>query len=253
MTILLTPPRRSPVHDAIEAGHRPAWRDLARMPVALHLGDPDAEPPAARRLALCDMSALPRVTLKGPAALALLGEQGIGVPDAVLGAAPLGGRGVVARTGSAEFFIEDGPRGDHVARVRTLTGAFGHDRPGVHPAARADASLFLSGANAGDVLEQTCGYNFRHRDPATLVFTRVAGVSCSILPRTLNAIDLFQLWADGTYGQYLWETLLDILSESGGRAVGALCYFPELSHDDGGPGHRRGSAGLAGEPPPGPP
>lgn len=247
------PPRRSPVHDAIDASHRPVWRNLARMPIALHLGEPDAEPPAARRLALCDMSALPRVTLKGPAALALLRGQGIDVPDAVLSASPLGDRGVVARTGSAEFFIEDGPRGDHVARVGALTGAFGHGRSGMHAATRADASLFLSGENAGDVLEQTCGYNFRHRDPATLVFTLVAGVSCSILPRTLNAIDVFQLWADGTYGQYLWETLLGILSESGGQAVGALCFFPDLSQDDGGPGHRRGSADLAGGPPQSPP
>ena len=250
MTIVLTPQRRSPVHDAIEAGHRPAWRDLARMPVALHLGDPDAEPLAARRLALCDISALPRVTLKGPAALTLLGEQGISAPDAVMGTAPLGDRGVVARTGAAEFFIEDGPRGDHVARMCALTGVFGHDRADVRSVTRADASFFLSGANAGEVLEQTCGYNFRQRDPATLVFTRVAGVSCSILPRTLNAIDIFQLWSDGTYGQYLWRTLLDIVSESAGRAVGALCYFPDLSDDADGPGDRRRSAKLAGGAPP---
>ena len=131
MTFSLTAPRRSPVHDAVERGHRPVWGELARMPVALHLGDPVAEAQAVQRLALCDMSALPRVTLKGPGALALLGEQGISVPEAVMGTAPLGDRGLVARTGPAEFFIEDGPRDDHVARLCNVTGAFGHDRAGV--------------------------------------------------------------------------------------------------------------------------
>ncbi|MCE9590936.1 MAG: hypothetical protein K8S99_10470 [Planctomycetes bacterium] len=228
MTMLHLPHRRGPIHGLLESHHHPAWRDLAGMPIALHLGDPAVESQTAKKGALCDVSALPRVTLKGPGALWLLGEQGIAMPDTIYGATPLGSAGVAARTGSAEFFLEDGPAGNDVARLRAITGAFGHARPGVHPVNRADASFLLSGTGAIDVLEQTCGYSFRERDPGTMVFTRIAGVSCSILPRTLNSIDLFQLWLDGTYGEYLWETLLDVLSASEGGAVGAACYFPDL-------------------------
>ena len=218
--------RRDPIQGVLESHYEPAWRDLAGMPLAMHLGDPAGEPEVAKKLGLCDVSALPRITLKGPAALRLLGEQGIGVPDAVFGATQLGALGVAARTGASEFFLEDGPTGNDVARLRAITGAFGHARPGVHPVSRADASFLLSGEHAINVFEQTCGYNFRHRDPHTMVFTRVAGVSCSILPRTLSGIDVFQLWLDGTYGEYLWETLLDIAT--GGGAVGASCFFPNL-------------------------
>ena len=38
---------------------------------------------------------------------------------------------------------------------------------------------------------------------------------------------LLRIWCDGTFGPYLWETLLDIAREEGGRAVGLRKLFPE--------------------------
>jgi sarcosine oxidase subunit gamma len=57
--------------------------------------------------------------------------------------------------------------------------------------------------------------------------TQMAGVSCAVLPRQLGAVRAWQLWADGTYGPYLWETLLQIVRELGGDAVG-LSGLPGL-------------------------
>ena len=33
---------------------------------------------------------------------------------------------------------------------------------------------------------------------------------------------------DGTYGVYLWETLLEIIGELGGGPVGVSCFFQEI-------------------------
>jgi sarcosine oxidase subunit gamma len=59
--------------------------------------------------------------------------------------------------------------------------------------------------------------------------TRVAGVSVSAHHRELNGIGAYELWADGTYGAYLWETLLEIARELGGDAVGLSAFFPGLT------------------------
>ena len=223
-TRMTLPERVSPLHAALEHLH-PTWGTLHGMPVALGFAPPESEATTARGLGLADASALPRITLKGPGAAGLLKKLKVGVPDAVFGVRPLGALGLAARTGGAEFFIEDGP-GD--AAVAKLQDALAAGVPGVYPVWRADACLLLSGSLATEVLEQTCAYNFRQPDPGTLVFTRVAGVSCSLLPRTLNGIPLFQIWMDGTFGEYLWETLVEIAGENAGAPVGLSCFFPTL-------------------------
>lgn len=226
MAVMMTtqlPHRLSPVHDALSHLH-PTWDDVHGMPVALSFGDSRGENDRARTLGLADVSALPRITLKGPGAEAFLRQQGINMPSGIFAATAMGD-GVAARTGGAEFFVEDSASGTVVAG---LTGLVRPGVPGVYPVYRADASLFLSGTLATEVFAQTCGYDFRGREAGKLVFTRVAGVSCSILPRTVNSIDLFQLWMDGTFGVSLWETLTEIAGELGGGPVGLLPFFPPL-------------------------
>ena len=98
---------------------------------------------------------------------------------------------------------------------------------GAYRVVRQDASILLSGSRAAEVFLQTCGYDFR-KPGDRLVMTRVAGVSCSILHRTINRLGTFQLWMDGSFGAYLWKTLLEIARELGGRPVGLACFFPEL-------------------------
>jgi|GEM_PF-2483358 len=90
------------------------------------------------------------------------------------------------------------------------------------------ASFLLSGARASDVLLETCNVDLRSPE-GDLVMTRVAGVSCYILFRTLNGIPAFQFWTDASYAHYLGETLLEIIQEHNGGVAGVSCYFPEVS------------------------
>ena len=219
-----SPIRLSPVHGELKHLH-PRWAEIDGMPAALHFGDRAAEQDRARRLGLCDASALPRLEVKGPNAAVFLEAHHIALPSGIFHVLPLGSGGVIARTGGAAFFLEDGPQGSLVA---TLAEELESPGPGVYPAPRADAALLLSGPRAADVLLQTCGYDFRRPGPE-LVMTCVAGVSASVLHRTITDLGAYQLWVDGTFGAYLWETLLEIVRELGGEAVGLSVFFPELA------------------------
>ena len=53
---------------------------------------------------------------------------------------------------------------------------------------------------------QTCGVNFLQEPPNRIVYTRVAGASCGIIP-TANK---YRIWIDYTLAPYLWETLSEI-------------------------------------------
>jgi sarcosine oxidase subunit gamma len=215
--------RRSPAHDALE--HlKPRWGRLQDMPVALDYGDPRAEAERAKVLALCDVSAFPRITVKGPGASRWLEDQGLEVPAGIYNAGRAGRTDRIIRTGGAEFLIEDGVDGQ---TARRLISTQNERVPDVYRIPRQDASYLLTGRDANDVLLETCGVDFSAREEKA-VFSRVAGVSCALLAVEVHQIPAFQIWCDPSYGPYLWETLLEIVREKGGGPVGMSSVFPEL-------------------------
>jgi sarcosine oxidase subunit gamma len=217
--------RRSPLHNALEHLH-PKWIQIHGMPAALHFDDSAHEAEQARALALCDVSVLPRIGIKGRGGEAWLVKHGISVPNKLYGHAFLpSGEGLILRTGTSELFIEDGIGGDVVSKLWAEPDSA---LPDVYRFHRQDAAMLLSGERAWEVLAETCGYNFREPD-VDLVFTRVAGVSCCILRKDRDGMSLFRIWCDGSFGDYLWEQLHEITREHDGTAVGMLAHYPSLS------------------------
>jgi sarcosine oxidase subunit gamma len=207
--------RCSPVHDALEHLH-PEWSLIHGMPAAINFRESSAEP---RSLALCDVSSIPRLGLKGPGAADWLIGQGLKVPSSIYGCTPVGKTGWVARAGTTEFLIEDSLGEDVVAKLLAAPVT-----SSVYRMQRQDASLLLSGTNGHLVLAETCGVDFSDPD-SKLIYSRVAGVSCAILSRRLNDIPLWQFWFDNSYGMYLWETLLEIVGDHGGAAAGLSSFY----------------------------
>jgi sarcosine oxidase subunit gamma len=74
----------------------------------------------------------------------------------------------------------------------------------------------LSGSNTLSVFAQTCAIDFRVATPQRVIFTRVAGVNCGILPQQSGAGVSYRLWCDCTYATYLREILSGIVVELGG-------------------------------------
>lgn len=212
--------RRSPLHDAL-AAESPTWGELHGMQVPVHLpGDAVVKP-----IMLADASCLPRMGVKGPQAEGWLRAQGVAIPEGVNAWTRTAEGVTVARLARSEFFLEDRPGGASVERLRTGLSL----APGVYPVRRQDAAIALAGERFSELLVQTCNVDFRawSLSQRVVVMTSMVGVSVLVLWHEQQGRPLFRIWCDGTFGPYLWETLLEIAREEGGGAVGLSALFPD--------------------------
>lgn len=220
-----TPARISPVHEVLEP-YGPTWTHISDCAVALHFAEPDAERETMNTLGLCDISALLKVGVKGPDIDAWFSGKNIDVPSAIYDTTALEGGGLVARVSADEVLIESGiDTKSFDALDHDLVGA----TPGIYRVDRQDATFLLSGNRSREVLAQTCGVNFAVAPANKLVMTRVAVVSCSILPQPIGDLPVYRMWTDYTYAPYLWETLVEIIDELGGGVIGARCHYPDMA------------------------
>ena len=168
----------------------------------------------AASLGIADVSLTARHGCKGPGAAEWLVARGLPIPPVPNSWLPLDDGGRIARLGFTEFLIE-GP----VALIAPLAAA--PRGPGVYPVLRQDAALVLGGSRLDELLRQSCSVNFRALDLAArpVVLTSMVGVGVTAIPELCAGRPTLRIWCDGTYGHYLWETLLDIAGDLGGGAV----------------------------------
>ena len=223
--------RRSALHACLER-LEPIWDERGGIMCPLHFGDPDEEAAITSELALADRGSLPRMGLKGPDTMVWARAQGIPVPDTIYGWNRVADGALVVRVGAGELFLE----GAHVA-VAEAGLASVVSGTGCWPVQREDAAFLLCGVRAAEVLAQACSYDF-HGAGGNFVMTRVALVSCAILVEEGKGEDkvedvsgarVYHLWAPASYGPYLWDALLAIVSECGGSPVGELAVATVLS------------------------
>lgn len=215
--------RTSPLHSVIETLN-PVWAEINQMRVPLRFA---ADEGAARqRLGLSDLSFLRRFGLKGPAAAEWLRSQGVTPPAKVNHWDELEYGGIIVRLATSEFFVEDGLEGGIVERLRA---ALGRGLPGVAPVFRQDAALAITGHEVNSLLVQTCNVNFNGfgMDERLVVMTSMVGVSVLVIRSLREGVPFYRIWCDGTFGPYLWTTLLQISEELGGTAIGVSSLFPE--------------------------
>lgn len=213
--------RTSPVRDARHAAEA-RWSTVENMQIVERFGASDET--LARSAGIADVSHLYRMGFKGQGVAAWLAEQGLPALPQPNTWAPLASGGLIARLGLTEYLIEDGMSGRASARLA-------HREPAlrVYPVLRQDLALVLCGEAIDELLLQTCNVNFRALDLATrpVVLTSMAGVAVTVLPGERLGRPYYRLWADGTYGVYLWETLAGIAAELGGGPVG-LAVIDEI-------------------------
>ena len=215
--------RRSPVHDCLEELN-PVWAEIHGMKVSLRFKDATRETQLKTELSLCDLSCLPKMSLKGSESLGWLAQAGIPLPKSVYEHCSLEDGSLVIRTDRQEVFLEDGPTSHRVAEFE---GELSSRPSGIHWVRRQDASFSLTGTRSNAVLRETCGVDFS-QPPDAVVMTRVAGVSCMILPLQAEQTPAFRLWLDPSYGSYLWEALLEIVCDQGGDAIGLAALYPSI-------------------------
>jgi len=170
-----------------------------------------------------------RIGLKGPRAEEWLANCGI-----VLPAAPNSWSGstaagdstglLVARLGTAEFFLEDAAHGSELQGIRR---GLEESPPGVYPVLREDAAFQLSGDGAHDVLAQVCNVNFAGLalDSRPVIMTLMLGVAVLVVPQAAeipgrDAERRYRIWCDPTFGPFLCEAVGGVVVECGGTARG---------------------------------
>lgn len=206
--------RYSPVQHRFPA-ESSQWKHVLRMEIPAHFGQPSMEQEQTQTLALADLSVLLKLGIKGAGAAAFLQRHGIVPPEAIHGWRPLlENTGRVIRLKKDEFFLEDGLQGELLAGLRAeLTAGL----PDCGLVERQDAGFVLSGTRSMEVMHETCAVDLE-RATDRAIMSRVAGVSCMILP--VRGFSALRIWCEASYGVYLWETLAEIVFELGGMITG---------------------------------
>ncbi len=161
-------------------------------------------------LRLIDRSAAPRFGVKGPGAAAWLQAEGVALPQLPNQWVAFGD-GLVARLGLTEYLVEC-----HVATHARLSAKPRGER--VYPVLNQSLCVEISGAEIDALVRQICSVQFTALDPKarSVVLTSVIGISVIALPEFDKSGGKIRIWADNTFGRYLWQTLAQLCRELDG-------------------------------------
>lgn len=201
----------------------------ARAAVALEFGDPGAELEAARHLGLADLSVLPRTGFKGAGAPAWLTEQGLVLPKESNQATRQNGGEVAARLAPNEVLILGCLAGMKGSLPETLEASWAAlplppAAPRGYPLPRRDSHgwFLVSGAQAPAMFAKLCGVDLSPGkfDDLAIAQTSIAGVSGIIIRDDRGEQLAYHLLCDSAFAIYLWDCLIDAMTEFNGRPVG---------------------------------
>lgn len=197
---------------------------LNGMDAVISFGDEATETKNRQLLGVCDASCLSRFAIKGPNAAQWLETNEIVIPATANSWHQQKSGALVLRLGNSEFLIEDQPQGKLCV---ALNAADRKALKGLYKIERSDVALILSGSQATSLLSELCTLDLRENALAenALVMTQVAGISATIIRQRLNDEAVYRLWCDGTYGAFMWDTMLEIAVEYGGGAVGLSSHY----------------------------
>ena len=199
------------------------FEDLGGGMVATSL--PDIEAGAVERMAIADISALPRAGFKGAVALDWLHGQGLEFADTP-NASYRQPDGVLVTVLAPTEALLLSPLAAPALSVTELAAACSLD-DGVarFPVPRADMNFefLICGDCAADMFAKVCGVDLRATAFAVdaVAQTSVARLTAIIVRADLGAIPAFRLLGDSASAEYMWDSLLDAMAEYDGAVVGS--------------------------------
>jgi len=122
---------------------------------------------------------------------------------------------LVARLGTAEFFLENAAEGPGLSDLNPALAAC---PPGVYPVLREDSAFRLSGEGVHEALAQVCNVHFAGLalDPRPVIMTLMIGVAVLVVPQGINNERRYRIWCDPTFGPSLSENLALVVADCGG-------------------------------------
>jgi sarcosine oxidase subunit gamma len=208
--------RRTPLHRALEqAGAR--WTAIGDTATAAGLGSEAG----ARKLAITDLSALPRLGFKGRETIPAMKARGL-VLEAEPNRAfrqPDGGLCLVL---AASEVILLAPLSGHGEKLQSLHDGWRlQDMERTYPMLRRDSQAWfaVTGAKAPEMFAKICGIDFRLDRFADLSIaqTSVAKISAIVTRADIGTTPAFHILADSASALYFFECLNDAAQEFGGE------------------------------------
>jgi sarcosine oxidase gamma subunit len=159
--------------------------------------------------ALSMKAELVKIGVKGPGVPAWVQRLGVAFPAKLYDCQQVDGA-LIVRVGGDELIVE--AEANHPLLAK-LDEALRTSEPGVYRIEQQSVTIVLRGLKAVGILLQTCSVEMSEEPLDRIVYTRVAGVSCGIIPQSDGGERTYRLWCDYTLAPYLWENLATILSE----------------------------------------
>lgn len=202
--------RQSPAHRYLDTPEQ----NIAGMPAILHRDN-------ALPTWLVDFSPLQRWLVRGGQAIAWLAEHDIAVPEPYFRVNDLGDDSFVVRTGIAEFFLHDGRDGQLSERLGDIPGELVQ---GTRVVVRDDLEVVLGGEHASSLISELCSLDLASVENQFLL-TRVAGIAAWLRVEEMGEQRYYRIGCDPSYGEYLFETLLNGIRECGGGLMGHEDFY----------------------------
>lgn len=192
--------------------------------VAADFGAPDAEATAVRRMAIADLSPLPRVGVKGRGALEWARNQGVAVPDSNNMARCQQDGALAARLADTEVLVLDGLGGTGALPQHLGSQSSTKAATSAYPVNRQSANFWfaVTGKHSAEMFTKLCAVDLRPaRFPQGAVAqTQVARTSGIVIRADLVEVPAYHLLGDSASAEYLWSCLDDAMGEFSGRPVG---------------------------------
>jgi len=218
---------RSPLHRKLEALGT-EFMEINGYAVPDVVAGFTARPFAPEQLALCDMSGLPRVGVKGANAVDWLTEKGFLIP-ANSNSALRQSDGVLLACLAPNEFLLLGEESSSYPSIENLVQQDKFPRktkdqgkPFLVPRQHSQIWFRLTGCNSVDMLAKLCAIDFRDSNFKMLQVaqTSVARLNAIILREDLGGSNAFHILADRGSAEYLWDCILDAGEEYEIQVVG---------------------------------
>ena len=178
----------------------------------------------AKKLALADLSPLPRTGYKGAGAPQWLRAQGLSLPDKPNKAVRQDSGALVAALSWEEHLILGRLDTDN-DDFAVLDQSWSLDKaPRCYVLPRRDSHCWfaLTGRHVSATLAKLCGVDMRLSKFAdgSIAQTSLARINIVVIRNDLGTTPTFYLLADSASADYLWPCLIDAMNEFGGVPVG---------------------------------
>ena len=222
-----------PAIDPTEASRRSfVYRKLSAAGATFEtLGDgtiaanfPEVRTDAMERLAICDLSGLPRVGIKGRDTLDWLRGLEFDFDDTPNRTHSQSDGTVLAVLSPNEVTLLSPLTNPNLALMGLADKCSSDNGTRCYPVPRADMNFefLVSGQHAAEMFSKVCSVSLRPSTfPANcLAQTSVASVNAIVLRADVGKNLAYRILGDSTSAEYIWDCLVDAMSEYGGTAVG---------------------------------